>query len=127
MPRFYVGKLLLHHYMSDLAHTSDRCSSVIELHLSCLGFNGITREFHPTSQVYVGTGIVGHFLLDYLDVNGRRIPILGKISINGSVELLGILNFHRTSGPMFTENLLAPHDTTCWGDGVTSNKNWTFS
>ena len=23
MPRFYVGKLLLHHYKSDLAHTSD--------------------------------------------------------------------------------------------------------
>ena len=30
MPRFYVGKLLLHHYKSDLAHTSDKCSSVIE-------------------------------------------------------------------------------------------------
>ena len=23
MPRFYVGKLLLHHYKSDLAHLSD--------------------------------------------------------------------------------------------------------
>ena len=23
MPRFNVGKLLLHHYKSDLAHTSD--------------------------------------------------------------------------------------------------------
>ena len=29
-----VGKILLHHYKSDLAHTSDRYSSVIELHLS---------------------------------------------------------------------------------------------
>ena len=34
MPRFSVAKLLLHHYKSDLAHTSDRCSSVIELYLS---------------------------------------------------------------------------------------------
>ena len=34
MPRFYLAKLLLHHYRSDLAHTSDRCSSVIELYLS---------------------------------------------------------------------------------------------
>ena len=33
MPRLYVGKLLLHYYRSDLAHTSDTCSSVIELHL----------------------------------------------------------------------------------------------
>ena len=31
---FSVGKLLLHHYESDLAHTSDRYSSVIELYLS---------------------------------------------------------------------------------------------
>ena len=31
MPRFYVGKLLLYQYKSDLDHTSDRCSSVIEL------------------------------------------------------------------------------------------------
>ena len=34
MPRFYVGKLLLHHYKSDLAHISDMYSSVIELYLS---------------------------------------------------------------------------------------------
>ena len=34
MPRFYVGKLLLHHYKSDLAHTSYGCSSVIEMYLS---------------------------------------------------------------------------------------------
>ena len=31
---FSVAKLLLRHYESDLAHTSDRCSSVIELYLS---------------------------------------------------------------------------------------------
>ena len=34
MPRFSVAKLLLHHYKSDLAHTSHRYSSVINLYLS---------------------------------------------------------------------------------------------
>ena len=34
MPRFYVGKLLLHHYKSDLAHLSDLYSLVIELYKS---------------------------------------------------------------------------------------------
>ena len=34
MPRFYVGKLLLHHYMSDLAHIPDLYSLVIELYKS---------------------------------------------------------------------------------------------
>ena len=31
IPRFYVGKLLLHHYKSDLAHLSDFDSLVIGL------------------------------------------------------------------------------------------------
>ena len=34
MPRFYVAKLLLHHYTSDLSHISERYSSMTELHLS---------------------------------------------------------------------------------------------
>ena len=34
MPRFYVGKLLLHNYKSDLAHISDLYSLVIELYKS---------------------------------------------------------------------------------------------
>ena len=34
MPRFSVGKLLLHQYKSDLAHISDLYSLVIELYKS---------------------------------------------------------------------------------------------
>ena len=34
MPCFYVGKLRLHHYKSDLAHTSDLYSLVIGLYKS---------------------------------------------------------------------------------------------
>ena len=89
----------------------------------CLSSNGITREVHPTAQVDVGAGVVGQFLYDYLALNGHIIPIIGQISINGSVELLGIPNFF--SGPMFTENLLASHDTTGWVYGGTHIYNWT--
>ena len=67
---------------------------------------------------------MGQFLSDYLAENGRRIPILGQISVNISVELLGIPHFRRTSGPIYTENLMASYDTTGWGDGVTSNHKW---
>ena len=86
--------------------------------------NDITCEFHPIAQVYVGGGTVGQFLTDYLSENGRRITILGQISINGSVKLLGIPDFNITSGPMFIENLQAPHSTTFWVDSGTSNQNW---
>ena len=93
----------------------------------CLSSDRITREVHPTAQLDVSAGVIGQFLSDYLAENGRRIPILGQICINGSVELLGIPNFHRTSDPMYTENLLAPHDTTGWGDGGNPNQNWPLS
>ena len=61
------------------------------------GDNDVTHEFHLTAQIYVGAGVVGEFLSDYLTESGRRIPILGRISINGSVEWLAITALHRTS------------------------------
>ena len=67
------------------------------------------------------------FYSNYLAENGRRIPIISQISINGSVKLLGIPNFHRTSGPMYNDNLLAPHDTTGCGYSGTPNQNWPLS
>ena len=88
------------------------------------GSNRITCEVHPTARVYFGTGVVGQFLSNYLAEIGHRIPILEKISINGSVELLGIPDLYRTSGPIYNDNLLDPRDTTGWGDGDTSNQNW---
>ena len=81
----------------------------------CLSSDRITREVHPTAQLDVSAVVIGQFLSNYLAKNGRRIPILGQICINGSVKCLGIPKFHRTSGPMYTENILAPHDTTGWG------------
>ena len=42
--RFSVHILLLHHYRSDLAHTSDRCSSVIELYLSEIGAKNYNKK-----------------------------------------------------------------------------------
>ena len=36
-----VGKLLLHHYKSDLAHISDKYSSVIGMYLSEMRANNI--------------------------------------------------------------------------------------
>ena len=71
----------------------------------------------------LGTLLATQFLSNYLAENGRRIPILGQISINGSVKLLGIPNYHRTSGTMFTENLLDTHAITDWGDDGTPNQN----
>ena len=45
---------------------------------------------------------------DYLNEIGRRIPILGRISINENVEYLGVTDFHRTGGPFWAINILSP-------------------
>ena len=36
---------------------------------------------------------------DYLTEGGIKIPLLGKISINGSFEHLGVPDAYRTGGP----------------------------
>ena len=64
---------------------------------------------------------MGQFLSDYLTENVCRVPILGQISTHGSVEYLVNPDFHRTSRPMWADNLLAV--CSSWGDGGTSNKN----
>ena len=64
----------------------------------CLGSDSVTREIHPTVQVEVGDGTVGQFTTNYLAENGRRIPIIGQLSINRIVKLLGIPDFVRNSG-----------------------------
>ena len=87
------------------------------------GSDGITCEVHPTAQVYVGARVMGYLSSDYLTEIWRRIPILNQISINGSVEYLGIPEFHRIGEPFWDDNLLVP--CYSWGDGgTTTNKNW---
>ena len=67
---------------------------------------------------------MGEFTTDYLAKNGRRIPIIGQLSINKSVPFLGILDFVKGSGLLFLPNLQAPTDPIVWGHGGTSNHNW---
>ena len=87
------------------------------------GSNGVTREVHLTAQVNVGDGVVGELSSNYFTISGRRIPIFGRISIIGSVEYLGVPDFHRTGGPFWVANILDPRSS--WGDGGTAtNQNW---
>ena len=90
----------------------------------CLGSDGITHEIHPTAQVEVDAGTVVQFIINYLAENKHRISIIGKFSINGSVQLLGVPNFVRNSGLLFIENLQATTVPSGWGYANTSNQNW---
>ena len=84
--------------------------------------DGAMREVHLTARVDVGDGVFGEFSSDHVIESGTRIPILSRVSINGSVELLGVPEFHRNGGPFWTTNLLSPHPS--WVNGGTiTNKN----
>ena len=89
-----------------------------------LNSDGVTPEFHPTAQSDVGAWTMGKFLTNYLAENGRKILILGQISINGSVKMLSSPYFHITNGPNIIENIWSTHDATDWGHGGTYNQNW---
>ena len=52
----------------------------------------------------------------------RRIPNLGIVFINGSVESLGVTDFHITGGPFWADNLLDPRSIWQYV-GTTPNKN----
>ena len=85
--------------------------------LWCLSLYNINQEVHPTARVEVVAGTVGEFTTNYLAENRRRIPIIGKLSINGSVQFLGIPDFVWGFGLSFLTNLQAPTDPTGWGNG----------
>ena len=89
----------------------------------CHSSDGVTREIYPTAQIDVGAETAGKFLTHYLSGNGRIIPIIGQISINGSVKLLGIPADTWGCGFTFIENVQYPSYPTVWGHGGTSNNN----
>ena len=56
----------------------------------CLGSDRITREFHLTEQIDVGSETSRQFATQYFAGNGRRIPVIRQISVNRSVKIVGI-------------------------------------
>ena len=47
-------------------------------------------EVNPTEQEFVIAGTVGYFVTSYLAENGRIVHIIGKLSINDIVQILGV-------------------------------------
>ena len=88
-----------------------------------LGLDGIIYEVHPTAQEEFIAGTFREFLIDYLAENGRRIQIIGQLSINDSIQFLGVLDQSQGRGLPFPCNLQSSSEATGWGSGHTSNQN----
>ena len=92
--------------------------------LCCLGLDVICRELHPTACVEIPDGTAGYFVTNYLAENGRWIPIIGQLSVNNSVQFLGLSDQAWGSTLLYIANLLAQVEAKCGGSSNSSNKNW---
>ena len=63
-------------------------------------------------------------MTDCLAENGRRIQIIRQLSINNSIQFLGVPNQGRGSGLLFIFNLQARVEATGWVSANYSNKDW---
>ena len=77
-----------------------------------LGLEGIICKVHPTVQVEVPAGTVGEFVNNYLAENGRRIQIIGQLSINRSAQFLVVPTQALGHGLPFPCNPQTPAGTT---------------
>ena len=77
-----------------------------------LDLDGIIYNDYPTSHVEIPAGTVGDFVTDYLATNGRRIEIIGKISVNGRIKFLGLFDQTRGTRISFIFNLQARVEAT---------------
>ena len=95
-----------------------------EVHKICtFGEDGVTPKVHTTAQVDVSAGFVSEFSTNYLTEDGRRIPMFGRKSINGSVEWLGVTAPLRTNGIPWNDNILVPSPDLGAG-GTATKSNW---
>ena len=72
------------------------------------GDDKISPEYHPFARVDIGAFVGNCFGTNYLAVNGHRVPMYGRKSINGSVDWLGVPTFLRNDGPPWDDNILCP-------------------
>ena len=74
----------------------------------------IILEVHPTAQVEVVSGTIREFVTNYLPENGQKIQIIRQLSINNSVQFLGVPYQAWGFGLLFLSNLQAPAEATGW-------------
>ena len=90
----------------------------------CLSLDGISRKVHPKAPAEVTARTAGYFVTYYLAKNGRRIEIIGQLSVNDSVQFLGLSGQSWGSELTFIWNLLDHVETTGRVSGNYSDQGW---
>ena len=77
---------------------------------------------HPYACIDIPSGTVGEFFAEYISENGRRNQIIGELSINGSVQFIGISDIWG-SWFSFIPNTMAPEIFSGLGSTGASSSN----
>ena len=88
------------------------------------GFGLISRKVNHEVHVEVTSITIREFETNYLSENGRRIEIIGQISVKNSVQFLVLYDQSQGSGLLFICNLRTRVEATGWGSGNYYNQDW---
>ena len=88
------------------------------------GLDGLSRDVHPTARVELPTGDVREFIIDYLTPDRRRNIIIGKCSVNGSLQFTGFPEIWDSGLPYISNDEL-PDATRGWGRNGTDRNSFT--
>ena len=77
---------------------------------------------HLYAHIDIPAGNVGEFVTEYFSENGQHNRIIGELSINGSVQFIGISDIWGSVLP-FIPNPRAPDISSGWGSNVSSSSN----
>ena len=95
--------------------------------LWCLSVDKIYHKVHPEARLEIPAGTVRELVTDYLAENGRHIPIIGKLSVDNSVQFLGLSDQAWGSGLPYIYNLVDQVEATGSDSSNNSNQNWGIS
>ena len=74
----------------------------------------------PETGDFILDGTVGDFVTNYLSENGRRNQVIGELSINGSVQFIGLYQIW-VSGLPYITNLWDHVEATGWHSSSNGN------
>ena len=86
----------------------------------CWDIDRICREFYLKVRVEILDGTFGDFVTEYLSGNWQKNHIIGELSINGSVQFIGLSQIWG-SGFLYIVNLQAHFEATGWGSSFNGN------
>ena len=90
--------------------------------LWCHRTDRIYREVHLTARVDIPAGTVGEFFTGYFIENVQHKQIIGELSINGSVQFIGISDVWGSRFP-FIPNPRDPEISIRWSSTGPDNSN----